>query len=627
MVPITLPSHAVILTGTYPMWNGVHTFTSPALPASIPTLAEMLKRHGYATAAFVSAYALNSMWGLNRGFDLYEDDITAAPGYDPFLVVRSGDATTTRMLAWLDSNTARAAFVWLHLYDAHRPYHPPEPYRSRSAGRPYDGAIAFDDAQVGRVLEALHQHGLYDSSLVIVASDHGESLGEHGESEHGFFVYNATLRVPLIVKWPGAENRQRVVKSPVSTLDIGPTIAQAVGLPSSDNRSFQGRTLARWLAPAASSETLAEPVYGESYYARDSFGWHQLRTLVTPEYKYIEAPEAELYDLLRDPQEQTNRIAGNRAVAASLRAELEGLERRFENRAALDRESRLDAETVEKLRSLGYVAYEAGSKQDTPDAGRADPKEKTATLNDVLRAGDLRRAGKYPEAAQMLAHLKASEPKLYLVRFEAGETDLAWGKTQDAVGEFRAALGLNPTFAQGALSLGRAYLALNQDAEAAQALELAVSLRPRDSLARLALAKVYFRQGAWQKAQSELEAVIQERPRFGEAHALYGIVLTKEQGYAGGLREIEQGLALGYREAIAFNYLGICRSELGRPDEAIEAYEEALKLDPRYSAACLNLALLYHRQGQKGEAERYYRKVCELSHELCQQYSADFEAR
>ena len=279
VVPITLPSHAVILTGTYPMWNGVRDFTSPGLPAGIPTLTSILKQHGYATAAFVSAFVLNSMWGLNRGFDVYDDESpsAAAPGNDPFLVTRPGDDTTSRMLAWLDGHAQKPFFIWLHLYDAHSPYRSPEPYRSRHAGHPYDGAIAFDDAQVDRVLDALRRQSLYDQALIVVTSDHGESLGEHGEAEHGFFVYNATLRVPLIVKWPGSIGHGRVMTEPVSSVDLASTIARAAEVPAAGERTFQGKPLTRWLGDHVASP---DPVYAESYYARDSFGWHELRALV-----------------------------------------------------------------------------------------------------------------------------------------------------------------------------------------------------------------------------------------------------------------------------------------------------------------------------------------------------------
>jgi arylsulfatase A-like enzyme/Tfp pilus assembly protein PilF len=623
VVPITLPSHAVILSGTYPMWNGVRDFTSPGLRAGIPTLAGILKERGYATAAFVSAFALNSMWGLNRGFDVYDDETPtgAAPGNDPFLVTRPGDATTSRMLAWLDGHAEKPFFAWLHLYDAHSPYRSPEPYRSRHAGHPYDGAIAFDDAQVGRVLDALRRKGLYDQTLVIVTSDHGESLGEHGEAEHGFFVYNATLRIPLIVKWPGSGGRGQVVTEPVSSIDLAPTIAQAAGTAAAGERSFQGKPLTRFLGDQRASPA---PVYAESYYARDSFGWHELRALVTGKFKYIDAPEPELYDLERDPGERSNIAGAERALAGSLRATLEDIERRFEGPKESASGAGLDPETLEKLKSLGYVAYQAGPSQGGDDSGRADPKQKIEIYNQILRAGDLRRAGKYPEASALIASLKQREPTLYVLPFEAGENDLAWGKPQEAIGELRAALQLNPRFDQAALGLGRAYFELGQDANATTALELALRLNPNNFLARLALANVYVHQNSLEKAEAELARLVAEHPGYAQGHADYGAVLVRRKNYAQAEKEIERSLALGHRDALTLDSLGIARAELGRPKEAIEAYQQAVKLDPHYAAAYLNLALEYRRLGELAEALQYYRKVCELSDQLCREYRAQF---
>ena len=626
VVPITLPSHAVMLTGTYPIWNGVRDFTSAGLPSRIPTLAEALRHHGYATAAFVSSFVLNSMWGLNRGFEVYDDEITpgTARGNDLFLVMRPGNVTTDRMLAWLNGNTQKPFFVWLHLYDAHSPYRAPQPYRSRHTGRPYDGAIAFDDAQVGRVLDALRQRGLYDRTLIIVASDHGESLGEHGEAEHGFFIYNATLCVPLLVKWPLQSDRGRVVSDPVSTIDIAPTLAQASELPTAEDRIFQGQPLSRWMAARTPPP---EPVYAESYYACNSFGWHELRGLVTPKLKYVDAPEPELYDLARDPSESSNVIATHQAEAAALHAQLEGVERKFEGVAASAPEARLDPETIEKLKSLGYVAYEAGSRPDSEATPRADPKQKIATFNQILREGDLRRSGKYAEAAQLLAELSAREPKLYVIPFEAGENDLAWGKPQEGIREFRAALQLNPVFDQALLGLGRACFETGQDTEAATALQLALHLNPRNSLARLGVAKVYVRLAALDKAEAELARVVSEQPGYAEAHADYGVVLARRMKYAEAEKELELGLKLGYRDAATLNFLGIARAQLGKPKAALDAYQEAIQIDPRYAPAYLNLALEYRRLGQPTEALRCYRKVCELSDQFCRQYQAQFPER
>jgi choline-sulfatase len=626
VVPITLPSHAAILTGTYPMWNGVRDFTSPGLRGTVPALAEILKRRGLSTAAFISSYALNSMRGLNRGFEVYDDQMNLGAGSsrDLFLATRPGDTTTIRMLEWLDRHRDKPFFVWLHLYDAHSPYRSPEPYASRHAALPYDGAIAFDDAQVGRAMSALRRDGLYDSSLIVVTSDHGESLGEHGEAQHGFFVYNSTLLVPLIVKWPGGRDSGRVVAQPVSTIDIASTIAQAAGVPDSDQHNFQGESLARWTGPGVASTAKQALVYSESYYARDSFGWHELRALVDRQYKYIDAPEPELYDVEHDAGELSNIIANHEAVAGSMRTKLKELERRHTNETASTGTHPLDSETLEALRSLGYVAYQAAPAAPRGATALEDPKQKIATFNDILRAGDLRRTGQHGEAAKLLAELKSREPALNVLPFEAGENDLAWGKPQDAVSEFRAAVQLNPHFDQALLGLGRACFELKQDPEAATALELALHLGPHNFLARLALASVYLREGAADKAETELARVVADQPQFAEGHAEYGMVLARRKAYADAVREIERSLELGYRDAGSLNSLGISRAQLGQHEAALEAYQQALQLDPRSAAACLNLAIEHRRAGEAAEAQRYYRKTCELSDQLCRQYASQF---
>ena len=650
--PITLPSHAVILTSTYPMFNGVRDFTSPGLPQGIPTLAEVLRQKGYRTAAFVSSYAVNSMWGLNRGFDVYDDDLGMEPGRsrDLFLVERRGDRTVDRLLAWLSGRTGAPFFVWLHLYDPHSPYRPPEPYLSQYATHPYDGEIAFDDAQVGRVLTQLKALHRFNSTAVVLLSDHGESLGEHGEEEHGFFIYNATLHVPLIVKLPApglvirdsglgtrdtgnatlvsrgkpeARNpnpEPRLVIQPVGTIDVAPTIAQLCGIPSAATRSFQGHSLLPLLSGGAPRPDAS--VYAESYYPRDSFGWHELRGLLNSRYAYIEAPRPELYDLQHDPGQQHNLATANASVTASLRQSLEEVEHRYAG-AATARPAQPDPETVERLRSLGYVSLQASTTSQS-DSQRADPIDKIETLNRILRASDLRRAGKYPEAEERLAALEADEPSLYVVPFERGENYLAWGKPQPALPEFGKALSLNPTFDQALLGLGRAHFMLGQDKQAAQSLELAVSMNPRNFLARLALAKIYWQQNLPAQAEPQLARVVREHAELPEGHADYAIVLTGLAKYREAMPHFERALAAGYRDATFFNYLGIAYNQLGEPAKAHNAYLQALSMNPGYAAACLNLALLARKQNQMEDAQQYYQKTCQLSATLCKQYSAQF---
>jgi arylsulfatase A-like enzyme/Flp pilus assembly protein TadD len=643
--PITLPSHAVILTGTYPMFNGVRDFTSPGLPQNIPTLAEMLTRKGYHTAAFVSSYALNSMWGLNRGFEVYDDNLGLEPGRssDIFLVERRGDRTVDRLLAWLNQQGSAPFFVWLHLYDPHSPYHPPEPYLSRYASHPYDGEIAFADAQVGRVLTRLKEMHRFDSMAVLLLSDHGESLGEHGEQEHGFFIYNATLHVPLILKMPETGNGirdtghgtpdtrsprgsgsahpvSRVITLPVGTVDVAPTIAQVCGIPSAETRSFQGRSLLPALSQPSSGEDAS--VYAESYYPRDSFGWHELRGLLNTHFAYIDAPRPEIYDLQHDPDESHNLAPANASLAASLREKLEEVERRYTGRE-LSAPTPSDPETVERLRSLGYVSLQSSATtQNNPR--RADPKDKIETLHRILCASDLRRVGKYADAEKLLANLEATEPTLYVVPFERGENYLAWSKPQRALPEFGKTLSLNPTFDQAVLGLGRAHFILGQDKPAAESLELALHMNPRNFLARLALAKVYWRENLPAKAEPELEQVLKEHPELPEGHADYAITLAKLGKYREAMPHFERALSAGYRDPVLYNYLGISCGEMGEPDKAREAYQQAVALNPGYAAAYLNLALLARKQNQPEEARQYFQKTCQLSAPLCHQYAAQF---
>jgi arylsulfatase A-like enzyme/Flp pilus assembly protein TadD len=623
--PITLPSHAVILTGTYPMFNGVRDFTSPGLPAGIPTLAEILRRKGYRTAAFVSSYALNSMWGLNRGFDVYDDNVGLEPrsSTDVFLVERRGDRTVDRMLDWLNQQGSVPFFVWLHLYDPHSPYRPPEPYLSKYVGHPYDGEIAFDDAQVGRVFTRLKEMQRFNAMTVLLLSDHGESLGEHGEDEHGFFIYNATLRVPLILKLPGSLPGGKTVAQPVGTVDVAATIAQLCGIPPQETRSFQGRSLLRALSAAPPGED--STVYAESCYPLDSFGWHELRGLISSRFKYIDAPRPELYDLRQDPEEHTNLASSSGSVAASWREKLVEFERKYSGQAASSI-AKLDPETVERLRSLGYVSFQSPAAGRT-DPNRADPKDKVETLRRLLHASDLRRLGKYAEAEELLASLEQTEPALYVVPFERGENALAWSKPREALGEFGKALSLNPTFDQAALGLGRAHFLLGQDSLAATSFELALDLNPRSFLARLALAKVYWRQNLPAKAEPELARVVKEHPELPEGHADYAIILAELRKYREAMPEFERALAMEYRDPVFYNYLGITYAELGEREKAMQAYEQAVALNARYAAAYLNLALQYRKQNQPEKARQYYQKTCEFSQELCRQYAGQFSDR
>ena len=287
-VPLTWPSHVTILTGTYPFHNGVQDFTGQPLAAEFRSVAQSFSDHGYATAAVISSFVLNRSWGLARGFAHY-DDAFAGNAYlesGVGLVERKAEESVNRSLAWFRHRPAKPFFFWLHLYDPHSGYDPPEPFRSAYRDRLYDGEIAYADAQLGRLIAWLKQNHLYDNTAVVLLSDHGESLGEHGEKEHGFFIYNATLHVPLVIKPAGKPEGAQRIGDVVEITAVAPTLLKLAGI--SDRISTQFDT------PSLLPKPKLDAAYSETMYPFSSFGWNPLRSLETGDYHYIEAQEGEL---------------------------------------------------------------------------------------------------------------------------------------------------------------------------------------------------------------------------------------------------------------------------------------------------------------------------------------------
>src|SRR5713226_5933067 len=318
-VPVTLPSHTVIFTGTYPMLSGMHDFAANKLNPTQPTLASVLKEHGYATAAVIGSAVLDSRFGLNRGFDFYYDhfDFNRLQESNLEEMERPGNLVADVALDWLAKNRTNKFFLWMHLYDPHYPYRPPAPYSEQYKDRPYDGEIAFADAQVGRLIAFLKANGLYRNTVIVLAGDHGESLGEHGEKTHGFFIYNATLHVPMIIRLPG-NSSPRVVSDLASLADLMPTILTALKVDPPSQ--VQGVNLLPLTAAKKTEESRS--LYAETFLPRLHFNWSELRSVETEKYHFIDAPKPELYDLSRDPGETQNLYAEKKDVAEELRARL-----------------------------------------------------------------------------------------------------------------------------------------------------------------------------------------------------------------------------------------------------------------------------------------------------------------
>ncbi|HEY4683452.1 MAG TPA: sulfatase-like hydrolase/transferase [Candidatus Acidoferrales bacterium] len=628
-VPLTWPSHAAILTGTYPFSNGVQDFTGQPLSTKIRTLAESFKRNGYATGAVVSSFVLDRSWGLARGFDFYYDTF---PGQafvqkDIALVDRRAKESVSQALRWLQRPRRQPFLFWLHLFDPHSPYDPPEPFRSRYRQHPYDGEVAYVDSQLGRLFAWLKKSGLYDGALIVFLSDHGEALGEHGESEHGFFVYDSTVRVPLIIKPPSKlRTAQRRIPGPVETISVAPTVLQLAGLHDPIERQFQAPSLAGAVTsgpPAAGDQN--RPAYSETFYPFSSFGWSPLRSVHSARYHFIEAPEPELYNLQADPQEQHNLVSQESAVAASLRKQLQDLIGRYQPRTDTvrgqpsrppDQTSGPSAEAIEKLRSLGYVAYRAPASRSLPTSGLADPKSKLWEYQAILEATDAFRAGKGTAARSILKKVQDADPKLYLIPFMLGEAASREGDWAAAVPEFRRCLELNPYFDQAMMGLARALNVQGEADQAKQWLERALAINPQNFRAWYELARVQARSDAT-AARSSLEKALAIQPNFAFAFRDLGLLDMRQEKFAAASQNLEKAVKLGLTDAATLNFLGITYSRTNRLDLAMESYRRALAANPNHAEAHLNLGYVYERRNEPARARQEYETACRLDKNLC----------
>ncbi|HJS58045.1 MAG TPA: sulfatase, partial [Vicinamibacteria bacterium] len=368
-VALTRPSHVSLLTGLLPYQHGIRDNVSPGLGASVPTLATLLQQKGFRTAAFVSSIVLSKQSGLDRGFETYSDEFEAEGDDARFLntIQKRGDETLGDAIRWLEGvPKERRAFLWLHLYDPHDPYEPPEPYASRYAGRPYDGEVAWTDELIGRLDTALERIGRRREALLVITSDHGEGLGEHNEGAHGFFVYQATLRVPLIVRGPGVQPGSRLAVT-ARGVDLLPTLLEMLDVEPPAGATLAGRSLARALRGHESPRE--ETAYAESLLPLLHFGWSDLRTIREGRFKYVEAPRPELYDLAEDPGETHDLSASQPSRRESMRAALAQhleAERTWQARAPATGAANVPPDLLEKLGALGYLGAGAPGQGASP---------------------------------------------------------------------------------------------------------------------------------------------------------------------------------------------------------------------------------------------------------------------
>lgn len=588
-VPLTLPSFCSIMTGAYPMFHGVRDFSYGFLREESVTLAEVLKAQGYATGAVLGAFVLDARFGLNQGFDFYDGDFNSmvTSGVRRVTKERRGDRVVRAALEWLRANQEKKCFLWIHPYDPHHPYDPPEPFRSQYAANPYEGEIAFVDSLVGEILDFLESSGLYDDSLIIFTSDHGESLGEHQEPQHGFFVYDSVLRVPLIIKAPGSTPRGRTIDTQVQTIDIMPTILQYLSVRKP--QEVQGIGL-RSLIEGKTSNLSRPYAHAESYYALSSFGWSPLRSLRTNKYKYIQAPQPELYDLEKDPLELKNLHSRHKALANRFSTDLRRFEQRYSTTGPARQQTELDREVTERLRSLGYVAYAtgipagAGANYD----GLADPKGKVELFNlymKYIEAEDNPEVEGQRPAIELLERLVESDPNVSIAVNALTNRYLLANRHQEALDLNQRILNGNPKSATAAFNLGRVYRMLKRTDEAIAAYRQALDLDPHKAATHHNLGIAYIEKDQYSQAIERLKEAIRLQPKQADSYLNLGLAYLLNRNQEEAITNFQQAIRIKPANAQAHEYLGRIYLQIGRTAEGQEELRLADELKRKYELA------------------------------------------
>jgi choline-sulfatase len=609
--PITLPSHVSLFTGLYPFAHGVRNNGSSSLGDRVPTLATALHDRGYRTAAFVSAFVLDRHFGLARGFDHYDDRLEARGMVGTVEVERKGDRTALAAGEWLaqlpgaeraPSRNARTPFfVWLHLYDAHDPYDPPPPFRDAFADRPYDGEIAFDDAVVGSVLDRLDRLGLASSTLVAVVGDHGESLGDHGEVTHAMFVYEAALRVPMILWWPGHVPSARRIGALVRGIDLAPTLLDLAGVPALSGAAGQSlMPLVRGEAPGPGS------AYGETYFPLFYMGWAPLRSIQDDRWKLIDAPTRELYDVSTDPHEERNVADREPGRAAALGRALEALTGGHQPPAP---GAAMDRETTEKLAALGYIGSASIVATEQTAAARPDPKLMIGVFNRLRRANADVHEGRLPEAEAIARDILDRDRHNAFATLILASALMEEGRYREAIDRYRSYAALVPTSADAHHWMAICHLRLGDRDGALAEDEAALAIDPHDTDARVLRGGLLAERGRLDDAMGELRKAVETDPEKPAFRIGLARILASAGRFDEADAEYRRALELEPQNPDAHSGYGALLAERGQPDRAVAELERALELRPEDAQTHLQLADVLARIGRRQEARREYERL------------------
>jgi arylsulfatase A-like enzyme/tetratricopeptide (TPR) repeat protein len=611
--PLTLPSHTTIMTGTLPLYHGVRDNGGFVVPSELVTLAEAYKQKGYDTAAFVAAYVLDSRWGLNQGFDTYFDkfDLSRFERIGLGEIQRPANEVIDEALGWLDQKKNGKFFAWIHLYDPHTPYAPPEPFKSEYPQNPYLGEIAFADSELGRLWDYLERNGLRDKLFLVFASDHGESLGEHEETTHGFFIYQASLHVPLIVVTPFRKLQGVTSPQTVVLADIMPTLLEMSGI--AVPAQVQGRSLVpSFFRPGAAGDRLA---YSESFYPRYHFGWSDLRSVQDARYKLILAPVPELYDLERDPGETKNLVYLEKKVFEDLSARAKAFtEDAGRNGLKVD-VSKIDEETREKLAALGYTGSFTDSSK-LEGKVLADPKDKILVFNRLAKARESGFGGAPEEGIEAIRSIIAEDPGISDAYFALGNIYSRMKRFREAYEAFQKSLDLKPDDSFAVINIANSLQALGRSEEAEKFVLDYLAKGLEDPQLYFLLGNIRVRRGDPDGAVAYFEKCLAANPQSASAHNAIAAICLNNDRLDEAEAHLKAAAALSPRLMSLRYNLAQLYEKRNRYPEAVDFYLQEIRDSPKSYRALFNLSRVYRLMGREDEEAGALRKTIEANPEF-----------
>jgi arylsulfatase A-like enzyme/Flp pilus assembly protein TadD len=602
VAPLTLPAHCSIFTSKFPPEHGVRDNGGFFLSPKQLTLATVMKRRGFQTGAVVAALVLDGKWGLNQGFDTYVDQFELPEGrrFSMGDIQRPGNEVVDRALPWLEKVKGQRFFAWLHFYDPHAPYEPPEPFKTRYAEHPYLGEIAFMDSQITRVIDFLERNALLEKTIIAVIGDHGESLGQHGENTHSFFIYQSTTRVPFIIRAPFERLRGRRVADPVRSVDLMPTVLDLMGIPPP--KAIRGVSLTPLMTGARSAMDLEG--YAEALYPLHHFGWSELRAWRVGRYKAIDAPRPEFYDLAKDPHETTNLYGERRTVADGMIARLRALERDAPSDDSVSKPApEVDPDTRARLAALGYVGSFVATIS-SPRRDRADPKDKIDLFNLMSDAREATHDDKDSDASvekaiAMYKRVVAADPNVVDAWFNLGNLNVRRGRYPEGIEYFKHALELKPDYDLPVINMANAYRQMGRDDAALAGYEHYLTLDPTNAHVHYQIGEIYLDRGDAARAEQSFRKALEINPREASAHNAVGVLAFQHGDVATAEREVRVALEIKKNVRLAHYNLALFAEERNDPQTAEAEYRKELEAYPDAVKASFNLARLYEKQGNQ----------------------------